>query len=73
MSETWAEKVRRLQREIAERQTELFALVLGDQTVGVGVPVVDPFQVHACDHRHYDYTKHGRRCTCGALITDFGD
>lgn len=30
MSETWAQKVERLKREIAERQAELAQLVLGD-------------------------------------------
>jgi hypothetical protein len=39
MAETWAEEVARLQREIAERQARLAHLVLGDQRVGVGLPL----------------------------------
>lgn len=27
----------------------------------------------ACDHNHYDFSKHGRRCTCGAVMSDAGD
>jgi hypothetical protein len=26
-----------------------------------------------CDHKHYKYEKHGRRCTCGTLMVDPGD
>ena len=26
-----------------------------------------------CKHEHYDLAKHGRRCTCGAWMVDFGD
>lgn len=36
--ETYADKVARLQREIAVRQAELHSLVLGDPRVGVSVP-----------------------------------
>lgn len=36
MAETFAEEVRRLQREIGERQARLHRLVLGDPTVFVG-------------------------------------
>lgn len=76
MVKTWGQRVRRLQREISERQAELSLLVAGDPSKGVCVgtmPVVDPFQAHPCDHRHYEFAKHGRRCTCGALMLDFGD
>jgi len=39
--ETYAEEVARLQREIAERQSRLFHLVLGDQSKGVsGGPTI---------------------------------
>lgn len=43
--ETFAEKVTRLQREIAERQRELHNLVLGDQSKCVSLPVesANPF------------------------------
>jgi hypothetical protein len=27
----------------------------------------------ACDHQHYQWAKHGRRCTCGTLMDDPGD
>lgn len=27
----------------------------------------------SCDHRHYKFDVHGRRCTCGELMVDFGD
>lgn len=37
--ETFAEKVARLQRDIAERQAELSALVLGDPRIGVSCPM----------------------------------
>ncbi len=36
---SWAEAVSRLQAEIAERQSRLYALVLGDQRRGVNVPI----------------------------------
>lgn len=26
-----------------------------------------------CDHRHFKFDLHGRRCTCGELMVDFGD
>lgn len=26
-----------------------------------------------CRHEHYDFEKHGRRCTCGTWMADFGD
>lgn len=26
-----------------------------------------------CDHRHYDFKKRGRNCTCGTIMVDFGD
>lgn len=29
--------------------------------------------LRTCDHKHYRYEKHGRRCTCGELMVDFGD
>jgi hypothetical protein len=35
VTESWAEEVARLRREIAERQTRLEFLVLGDQRIGV--------------------------------------
>ena len=35
MAETWAEEVARLRREIAERESRLRLLVLGDQRVRV--------------------------------------
>lgn len=57
MSETWAEKVQRLQHEIAERQAELSTLVVGDPLVSVSVPIVDPVQNIPRDHRRYDYDK----------------
>ena len=27
----------------------------------------------ACDHRHYRFELHGRVCTCGAWMVDYGD
>ncbi len=27
----------------------------------------------SCDHSQYSFVKHGRVCSCGAMITDFGD
>jgi len=39
MSETWAEEVKRLQREIAERQMRLQRLICGDPRVSVHVPI----------------------------------
>jgi hypothetical protein len=27
----------------------------------------------SCDHKHYDFKKHGRYCTCGSIMVDFGD
>jgi hypothetical protein len=30
---------------------------------------VDP----PCDHAHWDFAKHGRHCSCGALMVDPGD
>lgn len=35
MTESWAEEIARLRREIAERQMRLEALVLGDPRVGI--------------------------------------
>lgn len=26
-----------------------------------------------CNHSHYDFKKHGRFCTCGTVMCDFGD
>lgn len=26
-----------------------------------------------CDHRQYDFEKHGRYCPCGTVMVDFGD
>jgi len=26
-----------------------------------------------CDHKHYSFEKHGRYCTCGTIMCDFGD
>jgi hypothetical protein len=26
-----------------------------------------------CDHKHYSFAKHGRVCTCGAMMKDWGD
>lgn len=40
MAETWTEEVARLQREIAERQSRLQFLVLGDPRVSVTMPTV---------------------------------
>lgn len=27
----------------------------------------------SCDHKHYSFEKHGRHCTCGTIMVDFGD
>lgn len=27
----------------------------------------------SCDHRHYEFKKHGRYCTFGTIMADFGD
>lgn len=27
----------------------------------------------SCDHAHYKFKEHGRYCTCGTIIVDFGD
>lgn len=27
----------------------------------------------SCNHSHYEFEKHGRHCTCGALMVDLGD
>lgn len=47
MVETFAEKVARLQQEIAERQAELAALVLGDQRTSVGWEYMSPDEIAA--------------------------
>lgn len=26
-----------------------------------------------CDHKHWEFGKHGRCCTCGELMADLGD
>lgn len=26
-----------------------------------------------CDHKHYRFEQHGRICTCGTMMCDFGD
>ena len=26
-----------------------------------------------CDHREYDYARHGRYCPCGTCMMDYGD
>lgn len=40
MTETWAEEVKRLQREIAERQARLMFLVCGDPRQSVTVQTI---------------------------------
>jgi len=32
---------------------------------------VDPKKL--CNHSHYSFDKHGRVCTCGVFMADFGD
>lgn len=31
------------------------------------------YGVNPCDHKHYSYSQHGRRCTCNAMMVDPGD
>ena len=37
--------------------------------------VIDAWEAarHTCNHKHYSFDQHGRRCTCGELMVDFGD
>ena len=38
------------------------------------VPLITQFYLtESCDHSHWSFAKHGRRCTCGALMEDWGD
>lgn len=32
-----------------------------------------PHYDKTCNHGHYSFERHGRRCSCGAWMVDFGD
>lgn len=64
MVESTAEEIERLQREIGERQSRLYFLVLGDQRKSVSLQgicglTVDPA---SCNHTGYSFEKIGRCC-----------
>ena len=73
--ETLAQELDRLRREIAERETRIRYLVAGDPLVGVSLKPLPPHFNYegTCDHKHWTFEKHGRRCSCGAWMVDFGD
>lgn len=35
--------------------------------------IYDPNQLAPCDHRHWSFRTHGRLCSCGLMMADFGD
>lgn len=44
-----------------------------EQGVACLKPKHTPAGESACDHKHWNFREHGRVCTCGKFMADFGD
>jgi hypothetical protein len=59
--------------EYAQRRRVVDAAFSDDLETALRNAGYAPGTKPACNHMHWTFQQHGRRCTCGVSMVDFGD